>query len=322
MTVLVAGGAGYIGAHVVRLLAQQGRNVVVVDDLTTGDASRIGDAPLVQLDIAADSSRKPLAAVMREHEVTAVINFAAKKQVGESVSKPARYFQQNVGGLANLLEAMEETGVDRMVVSSSAAVYGIPALEQVDERQLPQPINPYGETKLVGEWLVADAATAWGLRGANLRYFNVAGAGWDDLGDPAALNLVTMVFEKMDAGAEPLIFGDDYPTPDGTCIRDYVHVLDLAEAHIAALDYLDRDDRPHSIFNVGTGSGASVADVIREIGVASEKELTPIVVDRRPGDPAQLIADVKLIADELGWTSKYDLPEIIRSAWSAHVFAG
>ncbi len=296
--------------------------MVVVDDLTTGDASRIGDAPLVQLDIAADSSRKPLAAVMREHEVTAVINFAAKKQVGESVSKPARYFQQNVGGLANLLEAMEETGVDRMVVSSSAAVYGIPALEQVDERQLPQPINPYGETKLVGEWLVADAATAWGLRGANLRYFNVAGAGWDDLGDPAALNLVTMVFEKMDAGAEPLIFGDDYPTPDGTCIRDYVHVLDLAEAHIAALDYLDRDDRPHSIFNVGTGSGASVADVIREIGVASEKELTPIVVDRRPGDPAQLIADVKLIADELGWTSKYDLPEIIRSAWSAHVFAG
>ncbi len=322
MTVLVAGGAGYIGAHVVRLLAQQGRKVVVVDDLTTGDASRIGDAPLVQLDIAADSSREPLAAVMREHEVTAVINFAAKKQVGESVSKPARYFQQNVGGLANLLEAMEETGVDRMVFSSSAAVYGMPAAEMLDERLLAQPINPYGETKLVGEWLVADAATAWGLRGANLRYFNVAGAGWDDLGDPAALNLVTMVFEKMDAGAEPLIFGDDYPTPDGTCIRDYVHVLDLAEAHIAALDYLDRDDRPHSIFNVGTGSGASVADVIREIGVASEKELTPIVVDRRPGDPAQLIADVKLIADELGWTSKYDLPEIIRSAWSAHVFAG
>lgn len=316
------GGAGYIGAHVVRLLAQAGREVVVLDDLSTGDRSRIGDVPLVTLDIASDAQGVRLAEVLQEHKVTAVINFAAKKQVGQSVARPTWYYSQNVGGLANLLQAMEAVGVDKLVFSSSAAVYGVPELASISEDAATVPINPYGETKLVGEWLVDDCARAWGLRGVSLRYFNVAGAGWDDLGDPEALNLVTMVFEKMDQGEQPLIFGDDYPTPDGTCIRDYVHVLDLAQAHIAALDYLERAERPFSTFNVGTGAGASVQEVIEEIGNVSGRAMVPAVVSRRPGDPAHLIADVHRASRVLGWDASYHLPEIIRSAWSAHRYRG
>lgn len=318
MTILVVGGAGYIGAHVVRLLVNRGDEVVVVDDLTTGTKQRIGAVPLVSFDIAAGDGRDRLEQVMREYSVHAVINFAAKKRVGESVERPAWYFSQNVAGLANVLQAMEATDAQKLVFSSSAAVYGMPDVTSVDEQTPPAPINPYGQTKLAGEWLVDAAATAWGMRGVNLRYFNVAGAGWPDLGDPAALNLVTMVFERMDAGHDPLIFGDDYPTADGTCVRDYVHVLDLAEAHIAALDYLERDERPHSTFNVGTGSGASVREVINEISRASSRELNPEVVPRRAGDPPQLIADATRIQTTLGWGASRGLTEIIRSAWEAH----
>ena len=317
MTILVTGGAGYIGAHVVRLLQQRGERVVVVDDLSTGSASRIGDAALVELDLAACDATSVLTRTMTEHEVSAVIHFAARKQVGESVAKPAWYYQQNVGGMANLLTAMEAAKFDKLVFSSSAATYGQPDVDRVMEKMAGHAINPYGETKVVGEWLGRAAGVAWGLRFAALRYFNVAGAGWPDLGDPACLNLVTMVLDRLERGEQPRVFGDDYPTPDGTCIRDYIHVLDLAKAHLAALDYLDQDERLHDAFNVGTGTGSSVKEVIEELGRVSGLDTTPIVEPRRPGDPAALVGSPDLIEHTLGWKAEAALPEIIASAWEA-----
>ncbi|OKL46381.1 UDP-glucose 4-epimerase GalE [Boudabousia liubingyangii] len=318
MSILVAGGAGYIGAHVVRLLQERGEEVLVVDDLSYGTKERIGKSELLQLDVSAPEAPKVLEAAMREHNVTGVIHFAARKQVGESVEKPMWYYQQNVGGLANMLIAMEAAGVKKMIFSSSAAVYGMPPVEVVSEDIIKQPINPYGETKLIGEWMMADCERAWGLNWAGLRYFNVAGSGWDDLGDPATLNLIPMVLDRLARGESPKIFGDDYPTPDGTCIRDYIHVLDLAKAHLAALDYLGSDRiSEHHVFNVGTGQGNSVKEVIDQIAKTTGLEFETEILGRRAGDPPQLIGDPSRIGIELGWKAQHYLPEIIESAWSA-----
>lgn len=317
MTIAVTGGAGYIGAHVVRLLQERGEPVVVIDDLSTGEPDRIGGAPLVELDVAAPGATEVLVRTFREHQVTAVIHFAARKQVGESVAKPAWYYQQNVGGFTNLVAAMEVAQIDRLVFSSSAATYGMPSVWAVEEKLHAEPINPYGETKLIGEWLGRDAGRAWGLRFVALRYFNVAGAGWPDLGDPAILNLVPMVLDKLERGEKPAIFGDDYPTPDGTCIRDYIHVLDLARAHLDALAYLDRSKRPFDVFNVGTGTGSSVRQVIDEIGKVSGLDVTPDIRPRRAGDPPQLVAANERITQILGWRATNGLEEIIASAWQA-----
>lgn len=316
MTILVTGGAGYIGAHVVRLLQQRGERVVVVDNLSTGRADRIGDATLIELDVSEPGAVDVLKQAFAEHQVTGVIHFAAQKQVGESVAKPAWYYQQNMGGMTNLITAMEQSGVDRLVFSSSAAVYGEAEGGVLSEDANTKPINPYGQTKLIGEWLAAAANRAWGLKQASLRYFNVAGSGWDDLGDPAVLNLVPMVFERIEDGRRPAVFGTDYPTPDGTCIRDYVHVLDLAEAHLAALDHLDKEGGSH-VFNIGTGIGASVLDVLGTIGKVTGRELDISYEDRRPGDPPELRAATDKIQAELGWQAKNGLPQIIESAWSA-----
>jgi UDP-glucose-4-epimerase len=317
MTVLVVGGAGYIGAHVVRLLRERGDEVVVVDDLSTGAPERIGDATLVPLDIALPSAPGELERLMTERRVDAVIHFAARKRVDESVERPIWYTEQNVGGLANVLSAVQGAGVERVVFSSSAAVYGMPDTATVDEDTPCVPINPYGRTKLVGEWMVEDAARAWGLHTASLRYFNVAGAGWPDLGDPSVQNLVTIVFDRMSRGEQPVIFGDDYPTPDGTCIRDYVHVLDLAEAHIAALRHVAGSAAPHTAFNVGTGTGYSVREVVAQIAATTGRGLEPVIAPRRVGDPARVVADVTKIRDELGWSASRTLPQIVGSAWEA-----
>ncbi len=317
MSVLVTGGAGYIGSHVVRLLHQRSEPVVVVDDLSSGLLDRIGSSQFVQLDLASPEATQVLAKTMREHKVTAVIHLAAKKQVGVSVQQPELYYEQNIGGMANLLAAMRETGVDRLVFSSSAATYGMPDVDSVTEESACSPINPYGETKLIGEWMTANATRAWGLRASNLRYFNVAGAGWPELADTAVMNLVPIVFAALRAGRTPVVFGDDYPTADGSCIRDYVHVHDLAEAHLSALDYLERDERKFATFNVGTGAGSSVFEVLNEVkrvtGIDFEIDIQP----RRAGDPPSLCADVSRIEQELGWKAKQGLPEIIESAWSA-----
>jgi UDP-glucose 4-epimerase len=287
----------------------------VVDNLSTGTAHRVGTARLIEADVADPAILPTLTDAMRGAD--AVIHFAARKQVGESVSRPAWYFRQNVGGIAGVLEAMEEAGVPKMVFSSSAATYGMPDVPRVTEDTPLTPINPYGQTKVVGEWVAADAVTAWGLRLASLRYFNVAGSGWPELGDPAVLNLVPMVLDKLAHSQAPVIFGDDYPTPDGTCVRDYIHVLDLAEAHLAALDYLALPERPYSIFNVGTGVGASVREVIDAIGAVTGLDATPRIAPRRPGDPPYLVGDPTRIAEVLGWRASRALPEIVASAWEA-----
>ena len=317
MSILVTGGLGYIGSHVARLIEQQGEKVVIVDDLSSGEMSRLGDARLVELDIASPEATEILGSTMRQHDIRAVVHLAGKKQVGESVLRPEWYYQQNVQGLANLLVAMRDNKVSRLVFSSSAATYGMPDVATVNEDYDCHPINPYGETKLIGEWMVSNATRAWGLRGTNLRYFNVAGTGWPELADTAVSNLVPIVFAAMRDNVKPAVFGADYDTPDGSCIRDYVHVLDLAEAHLRALDYLDQDERPYSTFNVGTGQGSSVFEVLDEIRKVSGNNFEAEILPRRAGDPPALAADVTRIRETLGWNARFGLKEIIESAWSA-----
>ncbi|WP_232496802.1 UDP-glucose 4-epimerase GalE [Agromyces humatus] len=323
MSVLITGGAGYIGAHIVRLLRERGDDVVVVDDLSSGDPARLGDTPLVTFDLAAADAVDRLRATIERYSVESIIHLAARKQVGESVAHPAMYFRDNIGSLANVVEACALAGVTRLVYSSSAAVYGIPSGAPVTEDAATEPINPYGETKLVGEWLVRDAAPAHGLRSVTLRYFNVAGAGWDDLGDPNVQNLVTIAIDRTVRGLAPVVFGDSFDTPDGTGVRDYVHVMDLAEAHLASLDALDAlgaagGPADATVYNVGTGQGASVREVLASLAGASGEAFDPIVDPPRPGDPPSVVADASRIAADLGWRSSRTLDEMVVSAWRAH----
>ncbi|PZP17283.1 MAG: UDP-glucose 4-epimerase GalE [Brachybacterium faecium] len=317
MTTLVIGGAGYIGSHVVRLLLERGQHVIVVDDLSTGFRERTEGAELVELDVTRPDAVDKLAFQLRASGADSVIHFAAHKQVGESVQKPEMYWHDNIAGLANVLAACASAEVRDVVFSSSAAVYGMPDVDLVTEDLQPQPINPYGATKYVGEWMLADAERAHDMRTVALRYFNVAGAGWPDLADTLVMNLVPIILDAVEAGRAPIVFGTDYDTPDGTCIRDYVHVLDLADAHIAALDYLRGEERPHRVFNVGTGTGSSVLEVIAAVGRALGKELTPEMGERRPGDPARLICSTERIEKTLGWSSSMGLDDIVRSAVEA-----
>lgn len=312
---LLTGGAGYIGSHIARLLEQSGQPVAIVDDLSTGLKSRISGAHYLNLDLSAEAAIERLCDLMSRAQVSSVIHLAAKKQVGESVEKPEEYFSKNLGGQANLLNAMRICGVKKLVFSSSAASYGIPDVDKVSESQRPEPINPYGQTKLIGEWMAANAHIAWGLSHVSLRYFNVAGAGWDDLADTQKLNLIPIVFDKLKNNELPQVYGNDYPTEDGSCIRDYVHVVDLAEAHIKALQYLDSGTE--KVFNVGTGTGSSVFEVLNQIRNSTGINFEHQVVNRRAGDPPRLVADVSKINSEMGWSAKYSLEEIVDSAWRA-----
>jgi len=319
-TWLVTGGAGYIGSHVTRALLAAGERVAVVDDLSTGAKDRIPDG--VPTEIAKVHDKAALEQFVARHGVGGIIHVAAKKRVGESVERPAWYYQENLEGLRTLLDVAVGAGIDKFVFSSSAAVYGEADVELVTEETPCEPASPYGETKLVGEWLIKGVARARRLAGnefgyTNLRYFNVAGAGAPELGDPVALNLIPMVFEKLEAGEHPLIFGDDYPSPDGTCIRDYIHVADLAEAHVAAALRLERDPRTSLTLNLGTGTGASVKEVITTILEHTGIDLPPTVVPRRPGDPVKLVASAELARRELGWSATRDLHEMIVSAWGS-----
>lgn len=314
MKLLVTGGAGYIGSHVVHAAQAAGHECVVVDNLATGIRERIS-AEIVEIDIASPEAATNLSDLMTGQKFDSVIHLAARKQVGESVEIPERYYLDNIGGMANLLLAMRETGHDSLVFSSSAATYGMPDAKQVREDDPASPINPYGQTKLIGEWMVKNAAN-WGLRGVNLRYFNVAGTGKEGLGDTAALNLIPIAIGQLRRGETPKVFGDDYPTPDGSCIRDYVHVADLAEAHVAAVDYLERSDRPYDTFNVGTGQGASVFEVLDALRAASGQDFAASVAPRRAGDPPRLVANVDRIAETLGFKTSHSLADIVDSAWN------
>ena len=315
MKLLLTGGAGYIGAHVATLAEREGHSVTIVDDLSTGIARRIA-SPLVDIDLAAADSVEKLSTLMGETGFDAVIHLAARKQVGQSVEMPEQYFLDNIGGLANLLLAMREHDVKKLVFSSSAATYGMPSLDLVDEDYPGVPINPYGQTKLVGEWMVKNAAT-WGLRGVNLRYFNVAGSESKKLADTAELNLIPIAIAQLKRGERPIVFGTDYPTPDGSCIRDYVHVEDLAKAHLMAVSYLDRPVQEFATFNVGTGQGASVLEVLEELRQASGIEFEEVIADRRPGDPPRLVANTDRIEKVLGFKASFGLKEIVKSAWDA-----
>ncbi len=313
-TWLVTGGAGYIGAHVVRALLSSGRDVVVLDDFSAGLRRRVPDGvPVVEADV---SDAAALAHALRGHEIDGVVHLAAKKAAGESVHLPLHYYRENVGGLLSVLEAMEGTGVRRLVYSSSAAVYGTPEANPVAEDAPLRPESPYGETKVVGEWMARDAGVAWGLSWAALRYFNVAGAGSDELGDNSVNNLVPMVFSALTDGRRPQIFGDDYPTPDGTCIRDYIHVQDLADAHVAAAVRCEAGGRA-DVLNVGRGQGSSVREVMDVVGAVVGRDLDPEVVGRRAGDPPATFAAVDRISAELGWRATRDLRDMVASAWSA-----
>jgi UDP-glucose 4-epimerase len=315
MKLLVTGGAGYIGSHVVRAAEAAGHTCVVVDNLSTGRAKRIS-CQIVELELASADAPELLVRLMKQHQFDSVIHLAARKQVGESVQKPEEYFLENLGGLGNLLLAMREVGLKSLVFSSSAATYGMPDLDKVSEDYSGVPINPYGQTKLIGELMVKNAEV-WGLKGVNLRYFNVAGAGAADLADTAALNLIPIAINAVKAGKNPVVFGTNYPTPDGSCIRDYVHVEDLALAHLAAVDYLVGEGQQFNTFNVGTGTGASVIEVLDALKIASGVDFEVAISERRAGDPPRLVADVTRIENALGFRTKHDLASIVQSAWDA-----
>ncbi|MEU3981251.1 UDP-glucose 4-epimerase GalE [Streptomyces sp. NPDC026672] len=315
MSWLVTGGAGYIGAHVVRAMTAAGEHVVVYDDLSTGSADRVPEGmPLV---VGTVLDRELLERTIRDHAVTGVVHIAAKKQVGESVEKPLHYYRENVTGLQTLLEAMAATGVGRIVFSSSAAVYGMPDVDVVTEDTPCLPMSPYGETKLIGERLIDAVSRAHGVRAVSLRYFNVAGAASPELADSGVFNLVPMVFERLEAGEAPRIFGDDYATEDGTCVRDYIHVQDIASAHLAAAVRLaEAPEGTSLVLNIGRGEGSSVREMVDHILKATGNgNLTPEVAPRRPGDPARVVASADRIRTELGWTARLGLDEMIDSAW-------
>jgi UDP-glucose 4-epimerase len=315
MTWLITGGAGFIGSHVVRAMTEDGRAVVVLDDLSTGDAARLpAGVPLVT---GSTLDRELLDRVLAEHQISGVLHIAAKKQVGESVQQPLRYYRENVEGLRVVLEAAAAAGVRRFLFSSSAAVYGMPDVGTVTEETPCAPMSPYGETKLAGEWLVRATGRAHGMGTVSLRYFNVAGAATPELGDPGVFNLVPMAFERLDAGQAPLVFGADYATPDGTCVRDYIHVADIATAHVAAVRRLEADPgHTELVLNIGRGEGVSVREMLDVIGRVTGLDASGEIVARRPGDPASVVASADLITKELGWTAEHDLESMVRSAWA------
>ncbi|MEV6332316.1 UDP-glucose 4-epimerase GalE [Streptomyces sp. NPDC051909] len=318
MTFLITGGAGYIGSHVVRAMTQAGESVVVLDDLSTGYAERLPDG--VPLVVGSTLDREVLDKTIAEYGVTGVVHLAAKKQVGESVELPLHYYRENVVGLTVLLEAVAAGGVRNFLFSSSAAVYGMPDVDLVTEDTPCLPMSPYGETKLAGEWLVRAAGKAHGISTACLRYFNVAGAATPELADTGVFNLVPMVFERLDAGESPRIFGDDYDTPDGTCIRDYIHVEDLADAHLVAARKLAEwaaAGEPRDLtVNIGRGEGVSVREMVDLINEITGHSVDPAVTPRRAGDPARVVASAGRIESELGWQARHDVRDMISSAWA------
>jgi UDP-glucose 4-epimerase len=310
-SILVTGGAGYIGSHVVRQLVDRGESVVVLDNLSTGYRSAVLGAPLVLGDTG-DAER--VAQVLAEHAVETVLHFAAHTVVPESVSDPLKYYRNNTCATRNLLECCQRAGVRRFVFSSTAAVYGIPADGLAREDSPTQPINPYGLSKLMSEWMLRDLAAASSLRYVALRYFNVAGsdpAGRIGHTSPQATLLVKVACQQA-VGVLPSIsiFGTDYPTPDGTGVRDYIHVEDLADAHLRALDYLERGGESTTL-NCGYGHGFSVREVLATVERVHGAPLAIREAPRRPGDPPSLVAHAARVRELLGWSPRYDNLDVI-----------
>ena len=312
---MVTGGAGYIGAHVVRELQSAGLSVVVLDNLSTGVRGFVpADVPFVEADLLdASAVRQALA----EHSVTGVIHIAGFKFAGISVEKPLHTYEQNVTAMMSLLRAMEAEGVGKIVFSSSSSVYGNAASGLVTEDDPFNPTSPYGESKVIGEWLLRNQGTATGLVHTSLRYFNVVGSGEVSLPDVSPHNLLSMVFDALERGQTPVINGDDYDTSDGTCIRDYIHVADLAKAHVGAARRMDRGDAIEPAYNLGSGTGTSVAEMMAAISLVTGKDFTPEIGPRRAGDPARVVASGEKASRDIDWAMTHSLEEMIRSAFEA-----
>ncbi len=317
-TVLVTGGAGYIGSHTVRALRAVGRDVVVLDSLELGTADAVIDAPLVVGDI---TDRGLVADTCTEHGVTQVVHFAAYKSVGESMEQPSKYWRNNVAGSAELFEACLAAGAREVVFSSSCSVYGTPETVPVTEDERIAPESVYADTKATVERMLRWYGTTHDMRSVSLRYFNAAGASFDGrIGEDweFSINLIPVVMKALLLGDRKLqVFGDDYETPDGTCIRDYIHVEDLADAHVKALDYLAGGGDTVEV-NVGTGTGSTVMDVIRTAEQVSESEVPHEIVGRRAGDPSATYADPGFAERTLGWRAEHGLDAIVRSAYDWH----
>jgi len=315
--ILVTGGAGYIGSHVVKLLGKNGYEVLTYDNLSTGHRRAVLYGDLIKADLA---NKETLRKVFKEFKPDAVMHFAASIVVPESVKNPLKYYKNNVVNTINLLEVMEEFGVKNFIFSSSAAVYGIPEKIPISENAPLNPINPYGETKATVERILRDLANSRdNFRYVSLRYFNVAGAdpeGKIGFAYPEATHLIIRALKVAKGEIEKLeIYGTDYPTPDGTCIRDYIHVMDIAEAHLIALEYL-LDGGESDVFNCGYGHGFSVKEVVETVKKVTGREFKVIEAERRPGDPPFLVADNSKIKKKLQWKPKYDdLEFIIKTAW-------
>ena len=319
MSWLVTGGAGYIGAHVVRALEEADLEAVVVDDLSSGHRGFVADhTPFFEGTIL---DTDLLVRICKEHAVAGVVHLAGFKYAGVSVQRPLHTYTQNVTGTVSLLDAMAQTGVETIVFSSSAATFGTPDVDLVTEETPTSPESPYGESKLVGEWLIRDQAVAAGLRHTSLRYFNVVGSGSDELYDTSPHNLFPVVFEMLLAGKTPRINGDDYDTPDGTCVRDFVHVADLAAAHVAAARRLAAGEPVEPVYNLGSGSGVSVRQIMDTVREVTGIDFTPEVGPRRPGDPARIVASGELATRDLDWAMRHDLRDMVATAWSARTAA-
>ncbi|TZF90749.1 UDP-glucose 4-epimerase GalE [Cognatilysobacter lacus] len=318
MHILVCGGAGYVGSHACLALSRAGHEVTVLDNMLTGHREAVRWGPLVDADIL----RPETLDAAFNRKVDAVMHFCARSLVGESVTDPYAYYQNNVTGTLNLLEAMKRHGVDKLVFSSTAAVFGNPVSAVIDEEHPKTPINPYGASKLMVERVLADAATAYGLRSVALRYFNAAGAAADEgIGEshePETHLIPNALKAAAGEGAGLKVFGTDYPTPDGTCVRDYVHVLDLADAHLRALDWMQREAGAHR-FNLGNGNGFSVLEVIEAARKVSGRDIPYEIAPRRAGDPPVLVASSRQARERLGWSPKFERVEpIIETAWAWH----
>ena len=319
MMILVVGGAGYIGSHLVKELVKE-KEVVVLDNLSTGHRWAVdGRAIFVEGNLG---NQADLDHVFSTYSIEAVMHFAANSLVGESVADPMKYYENNVAATLTLLKAMKKYEVKNFIFSSTAATYGIPDVDMITEETPTNPINPYGRSKLMVEQVLADYARAYGLHYVVLRYFNAAGAyetgeiGEDH--DPET-HLIPIILQHLLGKRESIsVFGSDYPTEDGTCIRDYIHVTDLAKAHILALDALLSGKKETATYNLGNGLGYSVKEVIETCEKVTGKTANAIMADRREGDPARLVASSQKIFQELGWKAQYPLEKIISSAWNWH----
>lgn len=320
MAILVCGGAGYIGSHAVHALVEKGEQVVIVDNLQTGHRGALNPAATFYEGDIRDAA--VLDKIFTENKIEAVIHFAANSLVGESVEKPLLYFNNNVYGMQVLLEAMVRHGIDKIVFSSTAAVYGEPKRVPIHEDDETHPTNPYGETKLTMEKMMKWVSRANGVRYVSLRYFNAAGALPDgSIGEDHATetHLIPLILQVPLGKRDHItVFGEDYPTPDGTCLRDYIHVVDLADAHVRALDYL-RQGGESNIFNLGNGQGFSVKEMIAAAQKATGRSIKVEIGARRAGDPAQLIASSEKARTVLGWNPQFtDVEQVIGTAWTWH----